>query len=146
MDKVGRGTTTVSMVDQLRSKGILCNKDDFTFNSVLNSTIFKGIDVEANMARKKVVFLKEIQQYENAVSFLVLRFTLISFLLSFFLFCSFLSSSSSSSFILLINFYSFMLCNQMAAAVLSLAPSDAHKLLTLLVDMWQSGFVFLLPH
>lgn len=58
MDKVGRGTTTVSMVDQLRSKGILCNKDDFTFNSVLNSTIFKGIAVEANMARKKVVFLE----------------------------------------------------------------------------------------
>ncbi|XP_057957675.1 uncharacterized protein LOC131150757 [Malania oleifera] len=79
MDTYEVDTVKFCMEDQLRSLGIIGNKDDLATESTLNSTLLKGINLEANVPQKK-----------------------------------------------------------MRAAVLSITPCDACKLLTVLVDAWQS--------
>lgn len=54
-DDVGvEDSGAVCMEDQLQSLGILNSTDDHTSESILESSILKGIDLEANMSQKKV--------------------------------------------------------------------------------------------
>lgn len=48
-----------SLEEQLQSLGLLDSKDDLTSNSMLSSTKFKGIILEANVPLKKVCFFVE---------------------------------------------------------------------------------------
>ncbi|XP_023515262.1 WD repeat-containing protein 43 [Cucurbita pepo subsp. pepo] len=53
-DVVGlEDSAAVCLEDKLRSLGIL-DTDDHTYESILKSAIFKGIDLEANMSQKKL--------------------------------------------------------------------------------------------
>lgn len=49
-------SSVICMEDQLRSLGILGGGDDPTSKLVLNSTEFKGVDIDANLPEKKVSF------------------------------------------------------------------------------------------
>ncbi|XP_038723535.1 WD repeat-containing protein 43 isoform X2 [Tripterygium wilfordii] len=44
----------ICMEERLRSLGVLSSKDDRTLNSALDSTKFRGIDLEANLTHKKM--------------------------------------------------------------------------------------------
>ncbi|KAJ9699679.1 hypothetical protein PVL29_005511 [Vitis rotundifolia] len=54
LESVEASNETSCLEEQLRSLGLLDNKDDLTSNSMLNSTKFKGISLEANMPPKKM--------------------------------------------------------------------------------------------
>ncbi|XP_059647451.1 uncharacterized protein LOC132293828 [Cornus florida] len=54
VDNVGIDNVRVCMEDRLRTLGILNNKDDLTSNSVFDSTMLKGISLEANMPQRKM--------------------------------------------------------------------------------------------
>lgn len=52
--KVEVDAVTFDMEDRMRSLGILSDADHISFNSVLNSTMFEGIDLKANIPQKKM--------------------------------------------------------------------------------------------
>ncbi|GMH28543.1 hypothetical protein Nepgr_030386 [Nepenthes gracilis] len=54
MEKTEANTATCCMEDRLRSLGILSCQDDVKKKSMLSSTIFKGIDLEATMPQRKM--------------------------------------------------------------------------------------------
>ncbi|RVW39997.1 hypothetical protein CK203_088955 [Vitis vinifera] len=54
LESVEASNETSCLEEQLRSLGLLDNKDDLTSNSMLNSTKFKGISLEENMPPKKM--------------------------------------------------------------------------------------------
>ncbi|XP_034684888.1 WD repeat-containing protein 43 isoform X2 [Vitis riparia] len=54
LESVEASNETSCLEEQLRSLGLLDNKDDLTSNSMLNSTKFKGISIEENMPPKKM--------------------------------------------------------------------------------------------
>lgn len=62
LESVEASNETSCLEEQLRSLGLLDNKDDLTSNSMLNSTKFKGISLEENMPPKKVCFFAEIEK------------------------------------------------------------------------------------
>ncbi|CBI22945.3 hypothetical protein VitviT2T_006062 [Vitis vinifera] len=54
LESVEASNETSCLEEQLRSLGLLDNKDDLTSNSMLNSRKFKGISLEENMPPKKM--------------------------------------------------------------------------------------------
>lgn len=106
---------TFCVEDRLRSLGILRNNDELTSNSMLDSKILKGFNLEANWPQRKVCLLHRW----NTMSF----FATIS-----------VAIYNSNCFFP--SDFSFL--HQMREYVLSMTPSDAYKLLKVLLSMWQS--------
>ena len=59
LDTIEVSKETSCLEEQLRSSGLLDKKDDLTSNSMLDSTKFKGISLEAKVPLKKVCFFAE---------------------------------------------------------------------------------------
>jgi hypothetical protein len=124
--------------DRLRSLGILSSGDDLTLGLTANSTTLKGIDLEADMPQKKVCLIffgppmpKIKNQYPTC--------TTLSQCLSSLFPLPPKQKSITPCYLLFIYFL-----YQIRASVLSMVPSDAYKLLRVLVAKWQSRFVLYL--